>query len=175
MVGMGKRQGEPIHPGWPNYIESWNRRGDSGSGSGPNEWRKDPTIESRSLPSRAPFHTVGAAGRADGFGISFGLFRFPLEMPRLDPPRPELFLEHAWGRKQLCPLLDLIERLRRKLLYLEQLFPVGEVAVALAVAHDPVSNILGDPGELREFLRRGGIDVDFSSHARLDGKPSAAV
>jgi len=125
--------------------------------------------------SRAPFHPIRAAGRADSFGISFGFFRFPLEMSFFDPPRTELFLEDAWGRKQLGALLDLIQRLLRKFLYLEQLFPMSEVAVTFAVAHDPVRNILGDPGELREFLWCCGIDVDFTSHGRLDGRPSVAV
>src|SRR5215469_89473 len=127
------------------------------------------------MPSRASFHPIPAAGRADGFGISLGFFRFPLEMSFFDPPRPEFFPEYAWRRKQLGALLDLTQRLLRKFLYLEQLLPMGEVAVTFAVAHDPVSNILGDPRELREFLRCCGIDVDFTSHGRLDGRPSLAV
>src|SRR5215475_6537177 len=93
-----------------------------------------------SRPSGAPFHPVGAAGGADGFGASFGLFCLPLKMSCLDPPRPELFFEHPFGRKQLCAQLDLIERMCGKLLDLQQLFPMGEVAVTLAVVHDAVRN-----------------------------------
>src|SRR5690242_2120094 len=77
---------------------------------------------------------------------------------------------NAFYREQSCAFFEAVEGFCPEPLHFQQFLPMSEVAVALAVAHDVVGNVFGDAGQLGQFLRAGGIQIDDVSHRNpLDG------
>src|SRR5579864_4838573 len=96
----------------------------------------------------AAFKTIPADGGANRFGVTLGFLGGFFQMFSLEPSRTELFLANSVNWKQRGALFYVVECALRKLPHLQQLFPMGEVTVSLAMANDAVSKVLGDSGKL---------------------------
>jgi len=85
----------------------------------------------------------------------------------LNPAWPELLGTHSFDWKEPCALFDLSERLVREFLDLQQLLPMSEVAVPLAMASNVIGNVFGDTRKLGQLFWIGGIKVDWLSHDEI--------
>src|SRR5579864_1625857 len=115
----------------------------------------------------AAFEPVLTSGGADRLRVALGLFCGCHQMFRLQPPWSELFLQYAGDREKRRALLDVVECVLRKVPDLQQLFPMGEVSMSIAMANDAISKVLCDSGKLGQFFSAGGIEIDQRRHDGL--------
>ena len=112
----------------------------------------------------AGLQTVLAARRANGFGVALRFFCSSLDMSGLNSSRPELLFQDACRRKNISSLFDFVERVSRKFLNFEQLFPMCEITMAVSMIHDSVGEVFCDCWKLGQFFNGSSIDVNGSNH-----------
>jgi len=115
-------------------------------------------------------HTVRTTRGTNRLGVATRPLGPSFQVLRLYASRAKFLGANAFYREQSCAFFEAVEGFCPEPLHFQQFLPMSEVAVALAVAHDVVGDVFGDAGQLGQFLRAGGIQIDDVSHRNpLDG------